>query len=41
MYPEDFPSGLEVHCVPRVGHFLHQENPEKINKLLLDFLQRH
>ena len=40
MYPEDFPNGLDVQCVSGVGHFLHQENPEKINALLLDFLQQ-
>ena len=40
MYSEDFPNGLDVQCVPGVGHFLHQENPEKINALLLNFLQQ-
>ena len=40
MYPEDFPNGLDVQCVSGVGHFLHQENPEKINALLLNFLQQ-
>lgn len=37
---EDFPSGLEVHVVENAGHFLHQEQPDTVNRLLLDWLQR-
>jgi pimeloyl-ACP methyl ester carboxylesterase len=34
-----FPRGLRVEIVPRTGHFLHQEDPERINALILDFLR--
>lgn len=33
-----FPRGLRVEIVPGTGHFLHQEQPDRINALLLDFL---
>jgi pimeloyl-ACP methyl ester carboxylesterase len=34
-----FPRGLRVEIVPGTGHFLHQEAPERVNALLLDFLR--
>jgi pimeloyl-ACP methyl ester carboxylesterase len=34
-----FPRGLRVEIVPNTGHFLHQEAPERINALVLDFLK--
>lgn len=34
-----FPRGLRVEIVPGTGHFLHQEDPERVNALLLDFLR--
>lgn len=34
-----FPRGLRVEIVPGTGHFLHQEAPERINALVLDFLK--
>jgi len=34
-----FPRGLRVEIVPGTGHFLHQEDPERINALVLDFLR--
>jgi pimeloyl-ACP methyl ester carboxylesterase len=34
-----FPRGLRTEVVAGTGHFLHQENPERINALLLDFLR--
>jgi pimeloyl-ACP methyl ester carboxylesterase len=34
-----FPRGLRVEIVPRTGHFLHQEDPQRINALILDFLR--
>ena len=37
----DFPSGLEVRVVENAGHFLHQEQPDAVNKLILDWVQRH
>ena len=33
-----FPRGLRVEIVPGTGHFLHQEDPARINALILDFL---
>ena len=33
-----FPRGLRVVIVPGVGHFLHQEKPEAVNRPLLEFL---
>jgi len=33
-----FPRGLRVVIVPGVGHFLHQEEPEAVNRPLLEFL---
>ena len=37
----DFPSGLEVRVVENAGHFLHQEQPDAVNELILDWVQRH
>jgi pimeloyl-ACP methyl ester carboxylesterase len=34
-----FPRGLRVEIVPGTGHFLHQEDPERVNALILDFLR--
>jgi len=34
-----FPRGLRTEIVPDTGHFLHQENPERVNALVLDFLR--
>ena len=33
-----FPRGLRVVIVPGTGHFLHQEQPEAVNRPLLEFL---
>lgn len=41
MLAEDFPAGMEVHIEPGAGHFLHQEKPETINPLLIDWLGRN
>jgi pimeloyl-ACP methyl ester carboxylesterase len=41
MYQEDFPQGLEVRQISDAGHFPHQEQPEVVNALLLDWLQKH
>ena len=35
-----FPRGLEVEVVPKTGHFVHQEDPERVNRRVLDFLRR-
>jgi pimeloyl-ACP methyl ester carboxylesterase len=37
---EYFPRGLDVQFVPRAGHFVHQEQPEVVNRLVVDFLRR-
>ena len=34
-----FPRGLRVEIVPGTGHFLHQEAPDWVNALVLDFLK--
>ncbi len=35
-----FPRGLRVEVVPGAGHFLHQEVPDAVNRLIVDFLRR-
>jgi len=40
MKPEDFPAGFRVTRVFDAGHFLHQEKPEEVNRILLDWLPR-
>ena len=37
----DFPSGLEVRVIENAGHFLHQEQPNAVNDLLLAWLEQH
>ena len=34
----NFPAGLEMHLIPHAGHFLHHDQPEQVNRLILDFL---
>jgi pimeloyl-ACP methyl ester carboxylesterase len=36
--PRDFPGGLRVERVTGAGHFLHQERPDEVNRLVLDWL---
>ena len=33
-----FPRGLRVVIVPGTGHFLHQEKPDAVNPMILEFL---
>ncbi|HEX4686118.1 MAG TPA: alpha/beta hydrolase [Nocardioides sp.] len=33
-----FPAGLDIEIVPASGHFLHLDQPEAVNRLVLDFL---
>jgi pimeloyl-ACP methyl ester carboxylesterase len=40
MSKQDFPAGLEVVRIEQAGHFLHQERPDEINRILLDWLTR-
>jgi pimeloyl-ACP methyl ester carboxylesterase len=35
-----FPLGLQVEVIPGAGHFVHQEKPDLVNRLVLDFLRR-
>jgi pimeloyl-ACP methyl ester carboxylesterase len=35
-----FPRGLQVEIVEGAGHFAHQERPDVVNRLVLDFLRR-
>lgn len=41
MVPADFPAGLQVKTLKNCGHFLHLEQPELTNRLLLDWLAQH
>lgn len=34
-----FPAGLQIEIVPGAGHFVHQEQPDVVNRLVLDFLR--
>jgi len=38
---EDFPNGLETRVVENAGHFLHQEQPDIVNTLLMDWLNQN
>ena len=40
MKDDDFPGGLEVVRVDGAGHFLHQEKPDEVNRILIDWLGR-
>ena len=39
--PEDFPAGVTFRRIPDAGHFLHQERPDVVNALMLDWLREH
>ena len=41
MYEEDFPLGLTVRQIANAGHWLHQEQPDEVNALLLEWLAEH
>ena len=36
--PTDFPKGVRFHRVAESGHFLHQEQPEVVNSIVLNWL---
>lgn len=38
--PADFPAGVEVMRFENAGHFLHQEDPDHFNRVLIDWLNR-
>ncbi|MDO8434770.1 MAG: alpha/beta hydrolase [Candidatus Binatus sp.] len=35
-----FPRGLKIDVVPGAGHFVHQEKPDHVNRLMLQFLRQ-
>jgi pimeloyl-ACP methyl ester carboxylesterase len=37
---EDFPAGLGVVRIEGAGHFLHQEKPQEVNPILIEWLRR-
>lgn len=41
LHPKQFPAGVRLVTVDHAGHFLHQEQPAKVNQLLLDFFAGH
>jgi len=38
---EDFPNGFRVERIQGAGHFTHQEKPEEVNRLILDWIQKN
>lgn len=34
----NFPAGLDFHLIPDAGHFLHRDQPEHVNRLIVEFL---
>jgi len=38
MFDEDFPCGMRVERIEGAGHFVHLEQPDRINELLLDWI---
>nr|WP_070959298.1 alpha/beta hydrolase [Hyphomonas sp. Mor2] len=41
MREEDYPNGLRVERVPNAGHFVQMEQPEAVNRILLEWLSEH
>jgi pimeloyl-ACP methyl ester carboxylesterase len=38
MVEQDFPQGLTFRRILQVGHFLHQEQPERVNRKIVEWL---
>jgi len=38
--PGDFPAGLTIERLADAGHFLHQEQPDRVNALLIPWLKQ-
>lgn len=42
MKPKDFPRGLKLERIAGAGHFLHQQQPDVVNRLILQWMEnRH
>ena len=41
MRSDDFPGGLRVERIAAAGHFLHREQPESVNRLIVEWLDIH
>ncbi|MEW6776647.1 MAG: alpha/beta hydrolase [Bdellovibrionota bacterium] len=41
MYESDFPKGLKMERLAGAGHFLHQEKPDKVNPLIVEWIKKH
>ena len=41
MHEEDFPRGLTVREIAKAGHFPHQQQPEAVNAILLEWLAQN
>ena len=39
MLEQDFPKGLTFSRIPQAGHFLHQEQPGRVNRKIVDWLK--
>jgi pimeloyl-ACP methyl ester carboxylesterase len=39
MRADNYPAGLEIVRIPDAGHFLHQERPDEVNRLILAHLR--
>ena len=37
---DHYPAGLELKVLPNLGHFLHREDPDWVNRLIVDFITR-
>jgi pimeloyl-ACP methyl ester carboxylesterase len=35
-----FPAGLDKRIIDGAGHFVHQEKPDEVNRLVLEFVGR-
>jgi pimeloyl-ACP methyl ester carboxylesterase len=35
-----FPNGLEKLIIAAAGHFVHQEQPDEVNRVMLEFLKK-
>tara|TARA_R110002096_G_scaffold350395_2_gene543518 strand:+ start:103044 stop:103973 length:930 start_codon:yes stop_codon:yes gene_type:complete len=41
MHANDFPGGLRIERIAGAGHFPHQERPEEVNRLLIEWFAQH